>query len=529
MDRWIKRISVLLGLALLVLAACGSTSNGPTLTPDPAPPEPEPTLAPAPDPTPEPEPEGVQSVVTHEFGDITLGPGEELSSDCISWTLDNEKPLYVNQVTLANGGAYHHSNWFVVPEQSYPGPDGRWPCGEREFSEDIAAVIGTVLFAQSTQSILEEQAFAPGVVVKIPPRHKIVGAIHLLNPAIREHETFLRMSLGVIHPRHVTTILHAIRLNYGAIDIPPNSEARVTAACDLTETFDAIIQQPMDVKVHWVLPHYHYLGNYFSAEIFGGPRDGEVLHSLDEFNAEPNGKVLDPPVDLAAAGARGLRMTCGYRNPRDESVGWGVGDQEMCVMLGLAESSMLLSGNVGVTTEVEDGADGIFRLSGPCDGIGAPINPAQTLPSEEEIEAPLYVPPTLPGDEGLPVAPPCVDTPPTLSEPPETLTSITDAVFTGSCVFSACHDDQAPAGGLDLSQNVYDNLMGHEVAATTTLPLVAPGDPAGSWLYRLLSRCEPMDDLGNVVQHMPRNSPQLLPPEVVAKVGEWIRRGARND
>lgn len=514
-------VRLFLILASFVMA-CGSDPRGPTMAPGP-------TSAPAPTATPEPEPEDIQSVVTHDFGNIVLGPGEELASDCISWTLDNEKPLYVNRVTLANGGAYHHSNWFVVPEQSYAGPDGVWRCGDRQFSEDIAAVIGTVLFAQSTQSIVEEQAFAPGVVVKIPPRHKIVGAIHLLNPARRAHETFLRMSLGLVHPSKVETILHAIRLNYGAIDIPAQSEARVTADCDLTKTFDAILQKPMDVKVHWILPHYHYLGNYFSAEIAGGPRDGEVLHSLDTFDAEPNGMVIDPPVDLAAAGAYGLRMTCGYRNPRDESVGYGIGDQEMCVMLALAESSMLLSGNVSVTTGFEEGEDGIFRLSGPCDGIGAPINPAQTLPSDEEIEAPLYLPPTLPGDGGLPTAPPCVDTPPALSEPPATLASIEEGIFVGSCNYGACHDDQSPAAGLDLSQNVYENLMNHTVRTRTALPLVAPGDPEGSWLYQILSRCEPTDDDGNVVAHMPRNSPYLLPPELVAKVGDWIREGAQDN
>ena len=528
-----RLLKVFACLAALSVAACGSDSGSQGLGAGPVDPGPAPTITPdtepEPSPTPEPIPDGVQSVVTHDFDRITLDAGEELSEDCISWTLNNEQPLYVNQVTLANGGSYHHSNWFVVPEQAYAGSDGIWPCRERDFSEDLAAVIGTVLFAQSTQSVVKEQAFAPGVVVKIPPRHKIVGAIHLLNPVAREQETYLRMSLGLIHPGTVTTILHAIRLNYGSIDIPPNSEARVIAECDLTETFDAIIQQPMDVKIHWALPHYHYLGNYFRMEILGGPRDGEVLHSLDTFNAEPNGKVLDPPVDLAAAQARGLRMVCGYNNPRDEAVGWGIGDQEMCVALLLADSSMLLSGNVGRNSEIEQGEDGIFRLRGPCDGIGAPVNPAQTMPSPEEIAAPLYVPPALPEDVGLPAVPPCVDTPPALSEPPETLSSIDASVFAGSCTFSACHDAQAPAAGLDLSQDLHENLMNHVVSARTSLPLVAAGDPEGSWLYQILSRCEPVDDEGQVVAHMPRNSPQLLPPEVVAKVGEWIRRGALDD
>ena len=437
----------LLALSVMV-AACGSDGTsargGSEVVVEP-PPSPDPTPA----PTPEPEPERVQALLTHHFGETTLGPGEELPSGCVAWTLDNEKALYVNEVTLANGGAYHHSNWFVVPEHVYPGPDGRFPCAERDVNEQIASVVGTVLFAQSTQSLLEEQAFAPGVVVKIPPRHKIVATVHLLNPSLREHETFLRMSLGLIHPRDVEVILTAFRLNYGALDIPAQSEARFTTECDFSDIFEAIIQQPLDVKLHWVLPHYHYLGNYFSVELLGGPNDGQVIHQLDTFNAEPNGKALDPPIDLAASGARGLRLTCGYRNPRDESVGFGIGDQEMCVMLGLAESSMLLDGNAGSGNQVDGVVDGIVMNSGPCSGTGAPRHPAQTLPADDEVDAPLYVPASLPGDVGLPIAPPCADTPTALSEPPATLTSISEGVFVGSCTFSACHDDQAPAGGLD--------------------------------------------------------------------------------
>ncbi len=521
--------TLLLGLAMIVqgCGSGGSSAQGPG-APEPsaipAPPEPSPV------PAPTPVTEDTQATLTHDFGEITLSPGEELPSDCVSWTLDNEKPLYVNKVTLGNGGAYHHSNWFVVPEQSYPGPDGRFPCAEREFDETVASIIGTVLFAQSTQSLLEEQPFAPGVVVKIPPRHKIVATIHLLNPSFRAHKTFLRLGLDLIHPRDVDVVLTAFRLNYGALDIPPESEARFTAECDFEEIFDTIIQKPLDLKLHWVLPHYHYLGNYFSVELLGGPMDGQVIHSLDTFNAEPNGKSLDPPIDLAASGARGLRMTCGYRNPRDESVGFGIGDQEMCVMLGLAESEMLLDGAVHTGNQVDGVVDGIVMNSGPCTGIGAPRNPAQTLPAADEIEAPLYVPASLPGDVELPVVPPCVDTPAVLSEPPATLTSISEGVFVGSCSFSACHDDQAPAGGLDLSTDAYEHLFDHEVTtAATSLPLIAPGDPEGSWLYHLLSRCEPTDDTGQVVAHMPRNSPNLLPPELVAKVRDWILRGALDD
>lgn len=485
---------------------------------------PVPTQVPVPAPTPDLG--ETQAALTHEFPAMVLGPGEEIAADCVAWTLNNEKALYVNEVTLVNGGGYHHSNWFVVPEQVYEGPDGRFPCSERGFDENLASVAGAVIFAQSTQSFEESQAFAPGVVIKIPPRHKVVSSIHLLNVTTREQETFLRMTLGVVHPREVDVILSGFRLNYGALDIPPRSDTMFTGECDLAQIFDDIIQEPFDLKLHWVLPHYHYLGTSFSVEVFGGPNDGQVIHSIGEFNAEPNGMALDPPVDLT--GARGLRFSCGYHNPRDESVKFGIGDQEMCVMLGLAESRMVMSGDVHTGNQVDGIVDGVVMNSGPCQGIGAPRNPAQSLPSPEELDAPLYVPESLPADADLPVAPPCVDTGDVLSELPTTLDSIAIDIFDGSCSFSACHDAIAPAGGLDLTRaDLHTALLEHTVTSSvTSLPLITPGDPEASWLYQLLSQCEPEDDAGNVVAHMPRNSPRLLDGALVAKVRDWILQGA---
>ena len=98
----------------------------------------------------EPLPEGHARVI-HSFGNYTLGPNEEIQP-CIQWTLENDAPLYVNRVTLTNQGGYHHSNWFVIPEDTFEGPDGFYECDERNFTEIQAAISGSVIFAQSTQS-----------------------------------------------------------------------------------------------------------------------------------------------------------------------------------------------------------------------------------------------------------------------------------------------------------------------------------------------------------------------------------------
>jgi hypothetical protein len=73
---------------------------------------------------------------------------------------------------------------------------------------------------------------------------------------------------------------------------------------------------------------------------------------------------------------------------------------------------------------------------------------------------------------------------------------------------------------------LHATLMGHDVQANTSMPLVAPGEPDRSWLLRLISECEPMDDAGNIVAHMPRNAPVLLDEVLIATVREWIEGGA---
>lgn len=468
---------------------------------------------------------GVDAELIHEFPSYTLDPGEEVVP-CVQWTLNNEKPLYVNEVTLANGGGFHHSNWFVVPEDYASGEDGYFNCSDRGFREVSAAERGNVLFAQSTQAQSEVQDLPDGSVIKIPPNHKIVANVHFLNVTTREVETFSRITLGLLHPREVDTVLTPFRLIYKDLDIPPNSEARFTGECNFRERYPS---DDFDFEVYYVLPHYHELGNYFGLEVFGGPRDGEQLFELQGFNAEANGRAFDDPVDLSDAD--GLRFTCGYDNPRDESVGWGIGGQEMCVMLGFADSEVLFDARVPEgSNEVDRREDGIVYNEGGCTPL--PIEPpeSQGPPTEEERNGELYVPE---GDSGEDLDPvPECEEPEGTAEPfrPPTLSNVHTDIFSVGCAFSACHSAESPAAGLDLKtrENLHDRLLNHELRTPTEVPLVEPGEPEQSWLYRVTSNCEPQSSQGPV-SHMPRNTPTLLEPEVLAMIREWIERGAKDN
>jgi hypothetical protein len=284
----------------------------------------------------------------------------------------------------------------------------------------------------------------------------------------------------------------------------------------------------MDLRLFYVLPHYHYLGNYFDLTIAGGPRDGESVFRLDGFNAGANGAGFPEPIDLT--GAEGFSFTCGYDNWTDKQIGWGIGDQEMCVMLGLADSAVLMDGTAGANQVV--GTDGEILLNeSSCSVLGLQKNLAQGMPTEDELAAPLYVPPSDPGDAGLPPVDDCADVPDTIEPSTDaTLSKLRDTLFVSTCQFSSCHSGSSAAMGLDLAAaDLHAELMDHTLTANTDLPLVAPGDPEGSWLYRVVAQCRPEDASGNVVSHMPLNSPKLSDPGLVAALREWIEAGAQDN
>lgn len=473
------------------------------------------------------EPDAIH--ITHSFGTIALAPFQDDVATCASWTLDNELALYVNKVTMANKGAFHHSNWFVIPEDEFAGEDGYWPCADRGFDEIAASTNGaTVLFAQSTQSYTEEQELSPGAVVKIPPRHKVIATLHTLNASPDPSESELWLSLYPIHPSEVTAVVTALSMQYKDLHIPAQEQSRFTADCDLSAAYWLVNQEPLALRLHYILPHYHYLGNFFEVRVKGGLRDGEVVYSLDGFNGSANGLTFDPPLDLP--GATGIEFSCGYDNWRSEDVTWGNGGGEMCVMLALVESDALLGSSVDLGNHFVGMDDEVQLFEGTCLSIGLAKPPEQGMPTEQEILAPLYLPPVDPEDQDIPPIPQCKDSNPAV--PPDgapTLSRIKDVLFTPSCTYSSCHGMNAAADLELAADDLHAELMNHQPTQDTGRPLIAPGDPEGSHLYQLLAHCEPASASGGVLPHMPLNAPFLLGDDTIALVREWIEAGAPDD
>lgn len=303
------------------------------------------------------------SPLSNDFDAFTVKGGEEIKGLCQSWTLNNPEELWVNGVELKQDVVSHHSNWTFVPSDQFEGPDGVWPCKDRDYSQFTAALYGGVLYAQSTQAAKEVQKFPNGAAVRIPPFSRIIGDVHLLNTSAADVTGHAKLTLYSLPKADVDVKLVPFHLDYEGLDIPAHASSRFTGSCELAGNFPS---GEMNMDMYYVLPHTHAMAKRFFFEVMGGPRDGESLIDLGAFNGEARGQAYDPPVSLL--GATGLRFGCEYDNPRDENVGWGFGDQEMCELLGFAKSPIAFESTISAAEPVgEDGSVKLFTAA--CDTV----------------------------------------------------------------------------------------------------------------------------------------------------------------
>jgi hypothetical protein len=306
---------------------------------------------------------------SHTYSTLSVTPGQEIGSLCQSFTLNNPEEIWVNAVEIDNDGAYHHSNWFYVPNTKYADqPDGTWDCATGGFDELGAAVAGGVLFAQSTQSKREVQKFPDGVAIRIPPWSRIVGSTHLLNASAQTVQTTFSMKVTSIPLADVKTKLTPFRLTYHDLHLPPQTKSRFTSQCDLKAAAEKMTGKPFSLSLYYALPHYHKLGTHFALGAYGDKGTTSV-DDLDGFDGEAHGKAFDPPVDLA--NDHGFSFSCEYTNPTPKEVGWGIGDQEMCEMLGFADSPLAYDAYVKDGDNKVMGTNaGVVDNAGPCTVIG---------------------------------------------------------------------------------------------------------------------------------------------------------------
>lgn len=299
------------------------------------------------------------ATLEHTFDPIAVESGEE-AYWCQSWTLGNDEPLYVNKVRQVNDGAWHHSNWFFVPENVF-GEDGTWRCSDRGFGEVEAAARGGVIFAQSTQTFEEIQRFPPGTAVVVPPRSKIIGNVHLFNVSAAAISSSLTMGLESIQEDEVETRLREVSFANYAIAIPPRRASRWSQTCDLAGIAEDAF------KVYYVLGHYHEWGNYFKLSFVDDVLDERTIVEFTNTAGDSLGVTINPP--LSNDGAMQLRYECGYNNTTDRTLVWGNnGQEEMCQFLAYIDGNRKIGSFAAdmVPVDMGENEDGIQVFDTPC-------------------------------------------------------------------------------------------------------------------------------------------------------------------
>jgi hypothetical protein len=315
-------------------------------------------------------PEGVcealpGTALQNKFADFTIKAGTEVKGLCQSWTLHNKEDLWVNAVELLQSESSHHSNWTFVPDDKFTGPDGVWDCDERNYSQLSAAVSGGVIYAQSTQAVHEVQKFPNGAAVRIPRYSRIIGDVHLLNTTADDITGNAELTLYTLKESEVAIKLAPFHFTYEGLEIPPHADSRFRGECALDSKFTAT-GNPFKMDIYFVLPHYHALGKAFFLDTIGGAKDGERIFEVGAYDGEAHGKNYDPPYSLTDA--TGLAFGCDFTNPRNETIHYGLGDQEMCEMLGFADSKVAFEARVDSAEAAgSDGSTQVF--TGPCSAI----------------------------------------------------------------------------------------------------------------------------------------------------------------
>ena len=312
----------------------------------------------------------VGTPLRHDFPENATAPGEEISGLCRSWTLNNDEELWVTAVELEQDELSHHSNWIFAPDDRFEGPDGVWDCDERGYDQLTGAIAGGVLYAQSTQATHEVQAFAPGAAIRIPPHSRIISDIHVLNTTGAAARGHLSLTIYTVPRSEVTAALTPFHIEYHPLDIPARGRVRYVAECPIGSEIETQLGgEPYTLRLHYSLPHTHSLGTRVFLEAVGGAHDGESLVDVRGYNGEARGVLYDPPIDLSDVET--LRFGCEFENPRSENVGYGIGDQEMCEMLGFVEGPVAFESRVSERVPAGE-EDGMQVARGPCQTLVIP-------------------------------------------------------------------------------------------------------------------------------------------------------------
>ena len=156
----------------------------------------------------------------------------------------------------------------------------------------------------------------------MPANHKMDVNVHYVNKgnAPIEGECYIN-----IHKADPASVVHEAKPIYFAAEdiyLEPNQKTVMIKEFIFSER----------ARVFMLTSHTHKLGEYFSIQINGGARNGQVIYSSNSWH-HPLIKAFQAPIELNPG--EGLRMIVTYNNTTNKHVRFGLkSDDEMAIIFG---------------------------------------------------------------------------------------------------------------------------------------------------------------------------------------------------
>lgn len=259
-----------------------------------------------------------------------LLPGEE-AAGCVALPYPEFRHKNVYAARVYTNGHLHHSNVAGVGHTAagpspYPdcNPGQDDPDSPDRATEVLSGHPPDVLFINSTQVRGSEQiAFPPGMAYRLATEgREVVAAIHWLNTTAETVTSEIAYDFFTMPGELVENELAPFTYENRSFSVPAQTKADVTTTCEI----------PTPGKVVSVLPHAHKRTVHFSIDLIDPQGAVQPVFEDGAFDGESDLHVFEPALDLT--GFAQLRYTCTVQNDLDDTIGWGIGENEMCMIFG---------------------------------------------------------------------------------------------------------------------------------------------------------------------------------------------------
>lgn len=222
--------------------------------------------------------------------DWQLGPGEEITSDIHTLTLDRD--MYVGAIRPIAPKGTHHTVLANGPQ-----------------------IMSNIIYASGVGTNPLE--FPPGIGLKLNAGDTLVLQLHLFNTAFEPLSGTSGIEVVEIAPENLEQEADIFLPGPLNLNIAPNQVTTQAGVCNVDS----------DTTLFAVFPHMHQLGTHFKTTLTIGGAD-TVIHDGDyDFNHQ----AFIPFEPIALGAGDSITTECTWNNTTSQSVSWGESSTtEMC-------------------------------------------------------------------------------------------------------------------------------------------------------------------------------------------------------